>query len=162
VDLYLIRHADALQLGERGITVDEDRPLSEGGLQQAKQLAAGLQKRKVNLDLVLSSPLVRARQTAEEMLRNWPPAAPKLQICDELCPNVRAKKLARFLRGVAGNAIGLVGHQPDMSRYAGWFIGGKKAHVDFAKGGVACINFPGQPRNKRGTLAWLVTPAWLA
>jgi phosphohistidine phosphatase len=161
VDIYLIRHADALQLGERGITQDSDRPLSERGLAQAASLAAGLQKRQVTLDLLLTSPLVRARQTAEEMLRHWSGQAPALQACDELGPDVKPRKLAKFLRGVNGSAVGLVGHQPDLGRHAGWLIGSKKAQVDLAKGGVACITFDGEPRKGSGTLVWLVTPLWL-
>jgi phosphoserine phosphatase len=65
VDLYLIRHADALALGERGITSDEERPLSEVGERQADAAARALQSRGILFDRLFTSPLVRARQTAE-------------------------------------------------------------------------------------------------
>src|ERR1700730_7056055 len=74
MDLYLVRHADALALGERGITEDAERPLSEEGQAQAKSVGAGLQRMGVHLNLIVSSPLVRARQTTEGLVREW--AAP--------------------------------------------------------------------------------------
>jgi phosphohistidine phosphatase len=161
VDLYLIRHADALRLGERGITRDPDRPLSEQGMGQAKALGLALPRRNVKLDLVLTSPLLRARQTAEEMLRHWSLPAPELRVAEELQPDGKPKRLARFLRGLDAPAVALVGHQPDLSRYVGWLVRGKKAQIDLAKAGVAAITFPGKPFKKAGTLVWLVTPEWL-
>src|SRR5262245_19123710 len=76
VDLYLIRHADALALGERGITNDEERPLSEKGEAQSDAVAKALAQRGIVLDKLYTSPLLRARQTAEIMLRVW--AKPEL------------------------------------------------------------------------------------
>ena len=55
MELYLIRHADAIALGENNVHTDEDRPLSAAGQQQAKELASGLQKKGVAL-LVEQSP----------------------------------------------------------------------------------------------------------
>ena len=71
---------------------------------QARAVGQGFRKRKFPLDLVLTSPLVRARQTAEEMLRDWPPPIPEVRVCDELAPEGKTRKLARFLRDVAGHA----------------------------------------------------------
>jgi phosphohistidine phosphatase len=162
VELYIIRHADALALGERGVTVDEDRPLSEGGERQAAQIAAGLHRRGVKLDLVLTSPLVRARQTAEALVRPESGLATELQNCDELVPGGRRKKLAKQLLATARNTIAVVGHQPDLGEFAGWLVGDKKVNMDLAKAGVAYIQCSDLPRRGGGTLIWLVTPDWLA
>jgi phosphohistidine phosphatase len=161
MNLYLIRHADALAIGEQGITEDADRPLSETGFGQARQLAAGLMKRGVVLDVVLTSPLVRARQTAEEMLRHWSLPAPELQPCEALRPDVKTKRLAKFLRNVRAENVALVGHMPDLGRHTGWLIGKKKVRIDFAKGGAACVAFGSKAHKGAGVLTWLVTPAWL-
>jgi phosphohistidine phosphatase len=160
VDLYLIRHADALALGERGITQDSNRPLSEDGEAQAQALGTALQRRGVRLDKMITSPLLRARQTAEGMLRVWSAQLPEVQVCPALAPDARAKKLARFLRGLNGESVGLVGHQPHLGEWAAWIIGGKKARIDLAKAGVAHITCD-EPRKGTGTLVWLVTPEWL-
>src|SRR5436305_6920022 len=87
VDLYLIRHADALALGERGITDDAARPLSEKGENQARQIGAMLQKKKVAIEKLVTSPLIRARQTSELLLQKWDGNAPEVHICDALIPD---------------------------------------------------------------------------
>ncbi len=162
MDLYFIRHADAVPLGEQGITQDEDRPLTDLGLEQARTVASGLQRHGIRLDLVLSSPLVRARQTAEGILRQWTLPAPELRFCDQLIPGARSKRLARYLKDLDGNSFGLVGHMPDLAEHAAWLIGSKRAQLDIAKAGIAHIHCDDKPAKGAGTLQWLVTPEWLA
>lgn len=161
MDIYLIRHAEAKPVGVDNIRSDADRPLTDLGEAQTKVLAAGLQKRKVHLDLVATSPLIRAVQTAQGMLRHWSSPPPELRMCDELAPGNTPKKLSRFLRRLSSEAIGLVGHMPDLGDYAAWLIGSKKAQIDLAKAGVALVRCPDGPRKGSGTLLWLVTPEWL-
>jgi phosphohistidine phosphatase len=162
VDLYFIRHADALPLGELGISEDADRPITERGKAQVRVLAAGLKRRSIQLGLVLTSPLLRARQTAEELLRHLTGPAPELRVCDDLAPGGKRRKLARTLRNWHGDKVALVGHEPDLGECAGWFIGGRKARIDFAKGGIACVACEGDPRKGAGSLLWLLTQEWLA
>lgn len=160
MELYLIRHADALPLGEGGVMEDAERPLSETGKSQCKTLAIGLQAHHVRLGVLATSPLLRARQTAEELVKNWTGPPPTIQECKELAIGGKVKKLARFLRELDGNAIGLVGHQPDLSELAAWLIGSRKAQLDLAKAGAASITCPDGPGKGMGTLLWLITPAW--
>src|SRR5436190_11320456 len=87
VDLYLIRHADALAIGENGISTDEERPLSEKGEAQAHAAAKALQRHHVTLDVLCTSPLVRARQTAAILLQNWSRPELILETCDALAPS---------------------------------------------------------------------------
>ena len=161
MDLYLIRHADAVPVGEQNVIADEERPLTDVGEAQARTLATGLQRQAVRLDLVLTSPLLRARQTAEGMLRQWTLPTPAMQVCSELAPGVRSKKLARVLRDLEGQAVALVGHMPDLADHAAWLIGSKKTQLDLAKAGVAHIVIADKPDKRSGTLVWLVTPEWL-
>jgi phosphohistidine phosphatase len=160
VDLYLIRHADALALGERGITDDEERPLSEEGEEQARALGQFFQKKEIGLDRLYASPLVRARQTAEEMLRHGAHTELQLETCASLTPGERPRKLGRFLSKQGGEKVGLVGHMPHLALIAGWLIGDKKVRIDFAKAGVAHITCGDAPGKGLGTLQWLVTPDW--
>lgn len=160
MNLYVIRHADAQPLGE-GIPDDAARPLTDQGEAQARELARGLQQHGVRLAVLASSPLLRARQTAEGLLRGWSLPAPALQIWDELAPGLKPKKLSKRLRGAAVDDIGLVGHMPDLADYLAWLLGSKKAQLDLAKSGVAHVVVPDKPRKGGGTLVWLVTPAWL-
>src|SRR5579883_817378 len=126
MDLYLIRHADALPLGVQGFTEDGARPLSDEGRAQAKALGEALSAKGIRLDKIATSPLVRARQTADGLLAAWSGSTPELVVCEELVPGSKRRKLARFLRQLGGNAVAVVGHQPDLGRFAGWLIGSKK------------------------------------
>lgn len=161
MDIYLIRHAEAKPLGEDGIISDADRPLTETGEAQARELGADLQRHGVRLTMLLTSPLVRAQQTAEGILRQWSLPAPELQVCDELAPGGKLKKLAKLLRGLKTEAVGLVGHMPDLGVCAAWLIGGRKAQLDFAKAGTAYLTCSGGPRKGKCTLVWLATPELL-
>jgi phosphohistidine phosphatase len=160
MELYLIRHADALPVGHDGVADDEERPLSDEGRAQGRALGAALQRQGVRFDVVAVSPLVRARQTAEALLEGWPAPAPEVVPCDHLGPGGKRKRLTRFLRGLQGESIALVGHNPDLSVYAGWLIGDKKVQLELAKAGVARIDFDSVPGKNNGVLAWMVTPEW--
>src|SRR5262245_7909854 len=138
MDLYLIRHADAVPLGEGGITEDADRPLSEAGDKQARALGKALAQRGIVFDKVATSPYPRARQTAELMLKAWAPA-PEWGTCDDLVPDGKRKAVGRFLRGLKGERVAVVGHMPQLGDMAAWIIGSKKARLDLAKAGVAHI-----------------------
>lgn len=160
MDLYLIRHADAVPLGEQGIEEDAERPLTEKGEAQVKTVAAGLQRRGAILNVVVTSPLRRARQTAEGILRQWAVSAPQLVVAEELAPGGQPRKLARLLRSLGAANIAVVGHQPDLNQWAAWLIGSKKAQIEIAKAGVAHITSGDGPRKGAGMLQWLVTPEW--
>jgi phosphohistidine phosphatase len=159
--LYLIRHADAVPMGQDNVSTDEARPLTETGKAQAQALAKTLQGHGVHLDAVLHSPLLRSQQTALGLVEHWNTPAPSLLECGLLAPGGREKKLARELRGLTGESLALVGHMPDLATLAGWLIGSKKAQIDLAKSGVACIELPDRVKKGEGVLKWLVTDAWM-
>ncbi len=162
MDLYIIRHADAQPLGEGGIRDDAQRPLTTAGHAQCEPLATALHQQGVRLERLVTSPLLRARQTAEGLLKHLAGPAPVLHTCDHLAPSGKRRKLTRFLRGLGAQSVGIVGHMPDLSLYLGWLIGAKKAQVDLAKSGIACLHFEDEPGKGAGTLLWLATPKWYA
>src|SRR5262245_54539950 len=161
MDLYLIRHAEA---GDRETWQGDDaeRPLTDEGHEQAKTVATGLQHHGVTLDALVTSPLVRAQQTAAGMLHHWAKPVPELHTCPELSPGGRRKKLARFVEELNVGAVGLVGHMPDLGEFAGWLLGDRKLPIDLAKAGVALIRCPDGVARGAGQLVWMVTPDWLA
>ena len=159
--MYVIRHADAEPLGVGGVTRDEVRPLTEKGQKQARLLASGLNPKGIRLSMVLTSPLLRARQTAEGMLQDWPHPPPELRVCEELAPGGKRRKLSRFLRELGSDKVALVGHEPDLGKYVAWLIGTKQTQLELAKAGVAYVVCDPRLGKGDGTLAWLVTPDWL-
>jgi phosphohistidine phosphatase len=160
MDLYIIRHADAQPLGEGGIEDDGERPLTATGQAQCGPLASALKRQGVHLERVVASPLLRARQTAEGLLKHLDSPTPDLDTCDHLAPGGKRRKLTRFLRGLHAQSVAIVGHMPDLSEYVAWLIGSRKAQIDLAKAGIACIHFDDKADKGTGTLAWLVTPQW--
>ena len=158
--VYLIRHADAAPLGENGITTDEDRPLTGLGQAQCQNLATALQKHDVKLDQIVSSPLLRARETAEGLRKHWQTPLKEILLCDDLGPNGKPKKLSRFVRNLQAESVALVGHMPDISDYLTWLMGSKKVHIPLDKAGTAYLECGDDLGKGDGVLVWLVTPAW--
>jgi len=160
MELYLIRHADAVTLGEGGIIEDAARPLTPKGEAQARFLGDGLARWGIRLEVLLTSPLVRARQTADGIAQHLTRPAPEVRLCEDLAPGGKRRRLARGLKDIGKKAIGVVGHQPDLGEFAAWLIGSKKAQIDFAKAGVANIVCDEEPGKGEGRLVWLAGPEW--
>jgi phosphohistidine phosphatase len=145
----------------QAITNDADRPLSEVGMRQSVGLATTFKRLDLHLDQVFTSPLKRASQTAGELCRSLGVPDLRPSECDALAPGGSSRKLAKFLRKQSGNHIVLVGHEPDLGIHTAYLIGSKRARIEFAKGGAACIVCDQPPRKGTGVLLWLLTPNWL-
>jgi phosphohistidine phosphatase len=162
MNVLLIRHADALPVGEGGSHDDESRPLSDRGHAQCAPLARALDRLSVRPGVVLTSPLLRARQTASGLLEHWNGTPPELRVAEELSPGRKKSKLAKVLRGLTAETVALVGHMPDLAYFAAWLIGDKQAQLDFAKAGAAFLRSDLVPCKGAAALAWMVTPEWCA
>jgi len=159
--LLLVRHADAVPLGENGATTDFDRALSEHGVEQAKALAAALTERGIVPDVVATSPLVRAVQTAEPLRELLNPDAHRYVISERLSPGeLRPRKLAEELLATEGRLIAAVGHNDHISQFAAWLLGAPEGSIDLKKGAAMLIAFPDGIAKAGGTVEWLVTPKW--
>ncbi|MFO0930540.1 MAG: phosphohistidine phosphatase SixA [Gemmataceae bacterium] len=158
--LILIRHGEAAPVGAHGVHDDEERPLTDAGRGQCRAAAAALKRLGVKLDRLLASPLVRARQTAEEVVAGWGDGAPEVEECEALAPGGRKRKVNQKLLQDSVDTVAVVGHNPDLSEMVGWYLGDKAIGIDLDKGGMACIDFDGVPNKGGGTLAWLVGPDW--
>ena len=156
--LYAIRHADAVPLGEQGIQHDEQRPLTPKGEAQAEALARAFDRLGVRLDTLLTSPLVRARQTAEHLATDSVGA----KECPSLAPGRKKRQVLERIRETKGEAVGIVGHNPDLSELVGWFVGDKNVGIELDKSGVACVAFDGKASKGGGVLVWMVSPEWIA
>lgn len=159
MNLLLVRHAEAAELGENGITRDSDRPLTRRGREQAAGLAATLRVRGFPLDRVLSSPFVRTQQTAESLVTGL--GCEAVVTCPELAAGaMNPQKLSRVIGNLRTETVALVGHMPDISIFAGWLLGMDEAAIPFAKGSAALIGVPAPISEATGWLEWLLTPEW--
>ena len=157
--LYLIRHAIA---AERGATWPDDarRPLTHQGMARMRQVVKGLEELGVTIDLVLTSPLARAVETAEIVSRGLK-TKPEIIAVPALAPGGAPVRVAEALAPhTSPRTVAIVGHEPELGELAGWLIGSRTPLV-FKKGGVACIEVSEWPPARKGQLLWLATPRML-
>lgn len=157
--LYLVRHAIAAERGDK-FPDDGTRPLTQKGATRMRRAARGLARLRPGIDLVLTSPLVRAQRTAEILVAALVPS-PRLEVLNELAPGHTPAEVADALaRHATRKTIALVGHEPDLGALAAWLIGAREA-LPFKKGGVACLEVAAFPPGRTGRLHWFATPNML-
>ncbi len=164
MDLYFLRHAKAVQRRVRATTPDRTRPLTPGGEKKMRAVARGIRRLSLSFDLVLSSPYVRARRTAE-ILTEVLKAPRKLKFSPALEPDGDPKGLVRELNRYRRqmDRIVLVGHEPYFSELISTLIAGSKdARLDFKKAGLCKLTAAALRYGQSATLEWLLTPRQLA
>jgi phosphohistidine phosphatase len=163
MDLYIIRHAIAQPLGRKNEFTDEKRALTSEGRERMREVAKGLRKAGVELDLLLTSPLVRAVETAEIVAGTLGLGKKEMAETANLVPGASAEKLfAEIKRRNGAESIALVGHQPDLGMLISRIIqGGDNLGVQLKKGSVCLINVLETVPTLRGDLMWMLTPKQL-
>ena len=148
--LYFLRHADAGSASPP----DDDARLSDIGAAALRAAAPLWRRLNLRADVVLSSPLPRALQSAElfcEAVGSSPVAD------DRLRPGAAWRDLARAMAAHPdARRVMFVGHEPDLSTAICELTGA--ASVRMRKGGLACVEFPGIPEPGAGEIAWLLDP----
>ena len=155
--LYLLRHAIAVESADWS-SDDESRPLTDVGIIKMRQGAKNIAKLIPALDIIITSPLVRAQQTAALVSASYPPKKlPKLLISNNLAPGSRVFSLQEELGQYPDSSkIMLVGHQPNLGDLLGYFVSGnQRVHIPLKKGGLAYIEAP--QAEALGQLEWLLT-----
>jgi phosphohistidine phosphatase len=157
--LYLVRHAIAEERGDQWPD-DTKRPLTSKGIARMKEVVKGLTALEPGIEVVLTSPLVRARQTADLLVDGLKPK-PTLEVFPLLAPGEAPAKVAAALGAYAGrHTIALVGHEPGLGELGQWLIGAN-APVVFKKGGACRIDVASLPPERYGQLVWLALPKML-
>ena len=151
-ELYLIRHAVAEERGDKWPD-DAKRPLTADGAKKMKKAARGLASLGIAFDVILSSPLVRARQTADIVAAALDPH-PSIVNVDSLSPGGSYSALVADLeKHLRRNRIALVGHEPGIGELAARLIGSRHP-FEFRKGAVCRIDLDEIPPNGPGDLRW--------
>jgi phosphohistidine phosphatase len=160
IALYLVRHGIAAERGDE-FPDDGKRPLTERGIKRFRKIAKALAGMDVKVDVILSSPFVRAKQTAE-LLSQALPGHPPIVETDALLPGAAFSELAEVLGGQAqAGAIAMTGHQPSIGAFAAR-LAGCRGEFDMKKGGACRIDVDRLPVSGPGRLRWLATPKLLA
>ena len=157
--LLLVRHAIA---EERGPSWPDDtlRPLTKKGVARMREIARRLQDIGETADVIASSPLKRAMDTALILARQWKMSS-DVETIKAMAPgHTPSATIAAIADKASDQRIAVVGHEPDLGQFAAWLIGAKQP-VPFKKGGVARIDIETLARPREGRLVWLATPRLL-
>jgi len=163
VELYLIRHGIAEE--RRSDIKDDDRTLTKEGRQKTEKVAQQLKKLGLYFDLITTSPLVRAYQTAEILIAAG--LSSHLEECTHLAPNGQIDSwIVDWLeprKYSPQTQLALVGHEPNLSSWAELLLWGEaKAGIVLKKAGMIGLKLPekGSPLG-RSQMFWLTPPKYL-
>ena len=165
--LYILRHGVAVEPGTPGYENDSTRPLTREGERELRHVAALLRKREVRFDRILSSPFLRARQTAQIVAKDLKQEK-RLDFSVALTPGGEVDVLIRQLNGAkpAPEHVLLVGHEPYLSRLVSLLVsGGSGAALQLKKGGLCKLDADVLHAGHCARLLWLLTPKqmkWMA
>ena len=156
IDLFILRHGEA---GNRMTVVEEDseRPLTPDGRAEMQKIAKSLKSIGLQTKQIYTSPLKRARETAEITAKIL--NIPTLEEWDELKPDGSKVALYRKLERLEQNSRPiLVGHEPYLTSMIGEIIGTKSPKIVLKKGGVGKVRITSFSPRISGELRWLLTP----
>jgi phosphohistidine phosphatase len=160
--ILIVRHGVAEEMASKGKGEDDAlRELTREGRQKMRKAAKGLTQLIPMLDLIASSPLVRASQTADIIASAF--GGIKVVQIAALSPRKPPALLVEWLNAQPGNAtVALVGHEPHLSTFLCWLLTGlQESFVELKKGGAALIETANPVAAGRGKVLWLLKPSQL-
>ncbi len=162
MNLYILRHALA---GDRSARYPDDskRPITKKGRKEMRAAAKGMRQLDLDFDLILSSPFIRAQQTAEIVRKIF--KSDQLSLSENLASGAKARSLISELNENYASLknILLVGHEPDLSELVSILTrGDKKLSLHFKKSGLCKLAVSKLRWGRCATLEWLLTPKQLA
>jgi phosphohistidine phosphatase len=152
--VYLIRHGIA---AERGPLYPDDakRPLTSEGMRAMRKVVQGLDELGVRFDLIITSPLLRTRQTAEIVATSR--GKPAVRTTAALAPEGTPADVVREIAKQTGKRLALVGHEPNIGELAAHLIGATSP-LPFKKGAICRIDIDAFPPAGTGELRWFMPP----
>jgi phosphohistidine phosphatase len=161
--LYIMRHAIADDRDPDKYPDDGQRPLTQAGIKKMHKVARALYGMGLQIDLILSSPLLRARETAEIARQGLHLRKDQLILTDALAPSFDSSQLVAEIQAKYMYAgLLLVGHEPDLSALISQFLsGGPSLSISMKKAGICCLTIEQIAAGKCATLEWLLSPGLL-
>jgi phosphohistidine phosphatase len=158
--LFLLRHAIAVPRGTPGYP-DDDRPLTPAGIKKMKAAAKGLAGVVGRPDVILTSPFKRSLETARIAAKALK-SGKKVKIAQKLSPGAKPKDFMEELaKHKDKKSILVVGHEPDLGKFAASLLGGRPNFIEFRKGGLCRLDFDGWPPEASARLVWHLKPKLL-
>jgi phosphohistidine phosphatase len=163
MNLYLLRHAIAVDREAGGFADDRQRPLTAEGRARLRKVVRAMKVMKLRFSLILTSHYVRARQTAEIVAQELK-LSRRLRDCQELAADARPADLVRLLTNLRPQPedVLLVGHEPYLSELVSLLLAGATPlSLDFKKAGLCKLSVDRLQPARCATLEWLVPPKLL-
>ncbi len=159
--LYLVRHGIAIDREDPKCPAEAERYLTEEGIKKTREVARGVAAVAEDADLFLSSPYVRAMQTAEIFASAFEYPKEKIRKTDLLLPGAQVAALFREIaKHKDAETIFCFGHAPHLDEVIAAVLGSKRDATSLKKAGVACLDLR-RYSPPLGILAWLATPKLL-
>jgi phosphohistidine phosphatase len=159
MEIYILRHGIAVNRGTPGYKKDSDRPLTPEGEEKVHQIAKAMLAMDLKFDLILSSPYLRAKQTAQIVATELDE---KLTLTDYLVPDGNPLELIRELNDEKPQSVLLVGHEPYLTGLISVLVTGESdAAIELKKGGLCKLSTDRLAFGQCATLNWLLTPKQL-
>jgi phosphohistidine phosphatase len=160
MEIWILRHAKAEEGGPA--TPDEERALTAGGHERMRSVAKAIARLEPKLDAILTSPLLRARQTAEPVARALSLQDDLIE-SDALSPDADPKEILQEIGKRGFRRVLVVGHMPNLGKLLGYLLTGRSStSIDIKKAALARIEFEGETPEPPGTLTLLLTSQDLA
>jgi phosphohistidine phosphatase len=162
VELVIVRHAIAEERDAFAESGRDDalRPLTADGARKMRRASRGLHEVLPSVDAIVSSPLVRAKETAEILRREY--EMDDVRVADVLEPGTPVRDVANWLAKHDGKVVMIVGHEPQLGRLVTYFVSGiDRSSVDLKKGSACLIEFDATPAAGAGRLRWAIPPSVL-
>lgn len=158
LELYMIRHGLADKKIEDEIN-DDERPLNKKGKEKMKDIAKGLKELKISFDIILTSPLLRSKESAE-ILNAYCSDTKEVTVTDLLVPGASYNNLIKFLNKFKDvKKVAIVGHEPFLSSFASYCLSkNKNSLMNLKKGGVLMLEIDEVIKPGQCILSWLMEP----
>ena len=163
MNLFILRHGLAIEPGSSGYAKDSERPLTPKGERKLWKIADAMEELELRFDWILSSPYLRARQTAEIVAESLD-LRKQLEFSEHLTPAGSAKKLVTLInhRKPPAKEVLLVGHEPYLSELISLLVAGDtQSAVLMKKGGLCKLTLEQLEAQRCARLEWLLTPKQL-
>jgi len=159
MEIYILRHGIAVERGSPGYKKDSERPLTDEGEEKMRQIAKAILAMDLKFDLILSSPYVRAQQTAQIVAAELDQ---EVTFTELLVPDGNSLELIREINDEKPQRVLLVGHEPDLSQLVSILLtGDSETAIELKKGGLCKLTADRLAFGRCATLNWLLTPKQL-
>ena len=156
--IYLVRHGIAVDRSDPKCPADAHRPLTDRGAKRTRQMAKGLAVLGVKPEAVMSSPYLRAAQTAEIVCREIGFPAKKLLVTKSLMPLSRPATLVAEMAATKARSLMCFGHGPQLDILLAALLGCPGPITELKKAGAACLEMETLAPSPKGRVAWVFTP----